>query len=170
MGNLDDDAMLVARKLAVFTVGLYASPTYLKKHGTPKHLPDLAGHSTLRLLQRSGEAAVWHLSQDNKQISLAPAQRAAINLPELLIRLARHAGGIAAVPDPFVYIYMQSGELVPVLPDWSLPQETAWAIFLRRRLMPARTRVFLDAPQDAFSGPTCQAQEESVREIRKKTS
>ena len=129
MGSLEDDAILVARQLAVFTVGLYASPIYLKKHGMPKHPQDLSEHATLRLLQRSGEAAVWHLSQGNEQISLAPAQRATINLPELLIRLARHAVGIAAVPDPFVYVYMQNGELVPVLPDWSLPQETAWAIY-----------------------------------------
>ena len=167
MGKLDDDAMLVARQLAVFTVGLYASPGYLKKHGTPKHPKGLAEHATLRLLQLSGEAAVWHLNQGNEQISLAPAQRAAINSPELLIRLACHVGGIAAVPDHFAYIYMQSGELVPVLPDWSLPQETAWAIFPGRRLMPARTRVFLDALQEEFSGPECQAQEERVREMRK---
>jgi hypothetical protein len=39
-----------------------------------------------------------------------------------------------------------------------LPPAAAWAVFPGRRLMPARTRVFLDAMQAEFSGPKCQAQ------------
>ena len=57
---------------------------------------------------------------------------------------------------------MRSGELVPVLPDWSLPPVAAWAVFPGRRLMPARTRVFLDALQAEFSGPRCQAEQAKV--------
>jgi DNA-binding transcriptional LysR family regulator len=47
---------------------------------------------------------------------------------------------------------VQRGELVRVLPDWCLPPVNAWAVFPGRRLMPARTRVFLDALVDKFSG------------------
>ena len=50
----------------------------------------------------------------------------------------------------------ESGELVQVQADWNLPVVTAWAVFPARRLMPARTRVFLDALQAEFSGPRCQ--------------
>src|SRR5205085_3440411 len=35
MGSLEDDAQLAARRLAVFEVGLYASPAYLAAHGEP---------------------------------------------------------------------------------------------------------------------------------------
>jgi hypothetical protein len=50
-----------------------------------------------------------------------------------------------------------SGELMPVLVDWHLPPTEAWAVFPGRRLMPARTRVFLDALEGEFSVPRCQA-------------
>lgn len=39
------------------------------------------------------------------------------------------------------------GLLLPVLPDWQLPTTTVWAVMPSRRLIPARTRVFLEALQ-----------------------
>jgi DNA-binding transcriptional LysR family regulator len=39
---------------------------------------------------------------------------------------------------------VQRGELRRVLPDWSLPAATAWAVFPGRRLMPAKTRAFIE--------------------------
>ena len=88
--------------------------------------------------------------------SSAAASNAA-NSPELLQRLARAGAGIAALSDHFVEPYVRARELKPVLDDWTLPPVTAWAVFPGRRLMPARTRVFLDALQAKFSGPECQA-------------
>ncbi|SNT31229.1 transcriptional regulator, LysR family [Noviherbaspirillum humi] len=167
-GSLPDDATLAARRLAVLSVGLYASPAYLARQGRPAHPADLAGHAVLRLLQPSGQAANWILSRRTERFDLAAmatVQSGAVNSPELLIRLACLDAGIVAVPDHFAYAQVQRGELETVLPGWNLPSETAWAVFPGRRLMPARTRVFLDALQQEFSGPACQAQEEKVRRM-----
>ncbi|WP_019143290.1 LysR family transcriptional regulator [Noviherbaspirillum massiliense] len=168
MGHLPDDATLAARQLAVFSAGLYAAPAYLAQHGEPSHPEDLMHHQALCLLKRSGEAETWLLSREGEQMDIAPPMRATINSPELLIRLARLGAGIAAVSDHYANAYVRSGELVPVLADWSLPAVPAWAVFPGRRLMPARTRVFLDAIQAELSGPECQAQEKQVRENRRK--
>ena len=73
------------------------------------------------------------------------------------MRMALAGAGITIVNDHFVLPYLQRGELVHVLPDWRLPPVSAWAVFPGRRLMPARTRVFLDALAAKFSGPECQA-------------
>ncbi|MFL6659609.1 MAG: hypothetical protein ACJ8GW_16135, partial [Massilia sp.] len=51
---------------------------------------------------------------------------------------------IAASSNLFAEAALEAGELVPVLPEWSLPEVTGWAVFPGRRLMPAKTRVFLD--------------------------
>jgi DNA-binding transcriptional LysR family regulator len=37
---------------------------------------------------------------------------------------------------------------VRVLPDWSLPEMTGWAVFPGRRLLPAKTRAFLDMMEE----------------------
>jgi DNA-binding transcriptional LysR family regulator len=44
---------------------------------------------------------------------------------------------------------LKKGELVRVLPDWDLPAATGWAVFPGRRLMPAKTRAFLDMLEEA---------------------
>ena len=157
MGELPDDASLAARRLAVFTHGLYASPAYLKRRGLPSEPEALMEHDALHLLARTGEPIPWTLSRGEQRWEGIPPSRATANSPELLQRLARAGAGIAVLSVHFVEPYMRAGELAPVLDDWSLPTVTAWAVFPGRRLMPARTRVFLDALQAKFSGPECQA-------------
>lgn len=162
MGELPDDASLAARRLAVFSSSLYAAPHYLDRRGAPPEPEALMEHDALRLLMRSGEPMPWVLHRGDERWEGIPPGRATANSPELLIRLARAGAGIAAVSDHFVEPYVRSGELAPVLADWSLPPVPAWAVFPGRRLMPARTRVFLDMLQAEFSGPRCQAEQEKV--------
>jgi DNA-binding transcriptional LysR family regulator len=163
MGHLADDASLAARRLAVFSVGLYAAPKYLKKRGKPSEPEALMEHDALTLLTRSGEPMSWVLTQGDASWEGIPPSRASANSPELLLRLARSGTGIAALSDHFAEPYLKSGELVPVLDDWALPAAPAWAVFPGRRLMPARTRVFLDALAAEFSGPKCQEHEKRIK-------
>ncbi len=162
MGPLPDDASLAARRLAVFSMGLYAAPAYLQRRGTPPEPEALMEHAALRLLARGGEAQPWVLTRGEARWEGIPPARATANAPELLIRLARLGAGITGVANHFAEPHVRSGELVPVLEDWALPTAPAWAVFPGRRLMPARTRVFLDAIQAQLSGPRCEAEEAKV--------
>jgi len=146
MGSLPDDASLAARKLADFPGGLYAAPQYLAEHGEPAHPDALMQHATLRLFGRSGESAVWELRHPDERQAWQGSPRAhtVANSPELLIHLARAGAGITAVPDYFAAPWVRQGLLRRVLPAWSLPAHAAWAVFPGRRLMPAKTRAFLD--------------------------
>ncbi len=167
MGELPDDASLAARRLAVFSSSLYASPDYLVRRGTPSEPEALMEHDALRLLMRNGEPMPWVLTRGEQRWEGIPPGRATANSPELLIRLARSGAGITTVSDHFVEPYVRSGELAPVLADWSLPPIPAWAVFPGRRLMPARTRVFLDALGAEFSGPRCQAEQAKVEATKR---
>jgi DNA-binding transcriptional LysR family regulator len=66
-------------------------------------------------------------------------------MPTLLSQLAFEGAGICAVANFFAEPYVQHGELRRLLPQWCLPPGVAWAVFPGRRLMPAKTRAFLDA-------------------------
>ncbi len=151
MGNLPDDALLVARQLAVFPIGLYAAPNYLAEHGEPLVPDDLAQHEAIRMLQGNGEVARWTLTQGDQRWQGLPLGRASANSPELLIRLACAGAGIAAVPDYFAASEVRRGALRRVLPAWCLPSSTAWAVFPERKLMPTKTRVFVDMLQVALA-------------------
>ena len=151
IGNLPDDASLAARRLAAFSIGLYAAPNYLAEHGEPSHPDDLVQHAAIKMLNTSGEAASWTLVQGETRWQGVPPGRASANAPELLIKLACAGTGIAAVPDYFAAPEVRRGALRRVLPDWCLPSQTAWAVFPERKLMPIKTRVFIDMLQTALS-------------------
>lgn len=157
MGTLDDDANLAARRLGLFSCGLYASPAYLKRRGTPELPADLMHHEALQLTTQQREPWPWALTRGTEVWKGLPPSRATANSPELLIRLARSGAGITAVADHFAEPYVSAGELTPVLLDWFLPPAEAWVVFPGRRLMPARTRVFLDALEAEFSATRCEA-------------
>jgi len=156
MGALPDDALLAARRLTVFTNGLYASPSYLAEHGEPTCPESLLQHDTVRLPGRasdSTEPGHWVLTRGEDRWEGSPPSRVMANQPELLLILARSGAGITAVPDLFAQPWLQRGELRRVLPDWCLPSHTAWAVFPGRKLMPAKTRVFIDMLEAALASP-----------------
>lgn len=152
IGSLPDDAWLAARRLTVFSNGLYAAPDYLAERGEPAHPDELLRHQAVRLLGGQGEPLPWTLRHGDQVWEGLPPGRVSANSPELLLRLARAGGGIAAVPDLFALPMLQRGLLRRVLPDWCLPPHPAWAVFPGRKLMPAKTRVFIDMLQAALAG------------------
>ena len=169
MGDLRDDATLAARRIAVFTVSLYAAPGYLARRGTPPEPEALMEHDALRVLARTGDPMPWILARGEERWEGIPPGRATANSPELLMRMALGGAGITVVNDHFASGHLQRGELIQVLPDWRLPPVSAWAVFPGRRLMPARTRVFLDALAAKFTGAECQAIEAEVEAVKNKS-
>ena len=168
MGELRDDATLAARRLAMISQSLFASPAYLARRGVPSEPEALMEYDALHLLARDGAPVRWKLRRGEQSWEGIPPARATANSPELLQRLARAGAGIAVLSDHFVEPYVRANELAPVLDDWELPAVTAWAVFPGRRLMPARTRVFLDALEAKFSGPECRAIEAATQRAKRK--
>lgn len=156
MGSLPDDTLLAARRLAQLSMGLYAAPDYLAEHGEPATPEELLQHRAL-VLPRAGGSTVWALSGPGGRCEILPVGRISANSPELLIGLAGAAAGIAAVPDYVARERVRRGELRRVLPDWQLPAAVAWAVFPGRRLMPAKTRAFLDMLEAALAGACAEA-------------
>jgi len=154
MGDLPEDSTLAARRVALERMGLYAAPSYIARRGLPEHPDDLLQHDLLCILSRSGGPVPWVLQRGKVEWKRELRARLTANSPELLARIASSGMGIAASSDLFVASYLQKGELVRVLPEWEMPTATGWAVFPGRRLMPAKTRVFLDMMEEMF----CKAQ------------
>ena len=144
MGALPDDNMLAAKLLSDFTAGLYASPGYISGHGQIRNPDDLTKHRAIQLLGRNSEPVSWNLTRGEEHWSGHPGSNVLANSPEFLVRMACAGAGVVAVPDYFAAIDVQKGKLLKVLPHWCLPAQQAWAVFPGRKLMPAKTRVFLD--------------------------
>jgi DNA-binding transcriptional LysR family regulator len=151
MGNLPDDATLAARRITISTIALYAAPLYTTLRGLPEHPDDLFKHDLLSLPPRINGMTRWTLLRGKTRWERELPVKLLANSPELLMRMASTGVGIAASTEQFAGEYLQTGELVRVLPEWAFPQVTGWAVFPGRRLMPAKTRVFLDMLEAAFA-------------------
>lgn len=100
----------------------------------------------LLLLTRTGEPVPWRLQREGAEpYQVLPAQRTLANAPSLLAQLAENGVGIAGIDRLIVRDALALGRLQRLLPDWHLPGSSCWAVFPERRLMPLRTRVFLEA-------------------------
>ncbi|MYM95965.1 LysR family transcriptional regulator [Duganella vulcania] len=150
MGNLPDDASLAARRVTLSKIALYASPLYTSLRGLPEHPDDLFKHDLLSLPPRLNGLTRWKLLRGKVEWERELPVRLMANSPEMLVRMAAAGVGIAASTELIAREYLQGGDLVRVLPEWSFPVVTGWAVFPGRRLMPAKTRVFLDMLETAF--------------------
>jgi DNA-binding transcriptional LysR family regulator len=144
MGDLPDDSSLNARSVVLEKVALYAAPSYIARRGLPETPDDLLTHDLLCLLRRTGGAQPWVLTRGKARWERELPARLTANSPDLLARIACTGAGIAASSHLFADPHVEKGELVRVLPGWDLPSVTGWAVFPGRRLMPAKTRAFLD--------------------------
>lgn len=148
IGGETRDMHLTARHLYDVGIGLYAAPSYVADHGFPPSPAALDGHSILAL-HSSGAIVPWRLEKEGEVIVVdLGGRRAAANSYDLLLRLAATGAGISALPDIFASPSMAEGRLVRILPEWRLPPATMRAVFPSRKLMPRKTRAFLDAVLD----------------------
>jgi DNA-binding transcriptional LysR family regulator len=151
-GGIELAAGIVVRELAKIHLVLVASPDYLANMSTPQKPSDLNKFDALiRYSQTSHRTTPWHLKTlSGEQVTVELPPRATLNDPEALCNAAIAGLGIAHVPMPHVIKHLESGSLVRVLPDWYTEQGVISLYFAAKRLMPAKTRVFVDFIVDKF--------------------
>ncbi|NNH86311.1 LysR family transcriptional regulator [Acinetobacter terrae] len=142
--NLDDDPSLVIRKFENIEQHLFASQAYLNEFGELKQPEDLSQHQILSMADEHLDQHIVVHDEHNQQkkIKVNPIVMGSDLM--MLAQLARQNCGIALLPDTIVQDYVQSGELVRVLPNWKAPHGIFHAVYPSRRgLLPA-VRVFID--------------------------
>ncbi|PVY90150.1 LysR family transcriptional regulator [Acidovorax sp. 99] len=148
----DFDANIVARPLVQGEAIVVASPDYLERRGIPREPQDLVHHDYLR----DSSAPVRLQSGPGRKLRLqslradvpdeevdAPAVLQSVST-ELLMRVAVDGAGVAVTSRLLAEEHLARGELVHILPGWIFSRYTIYAALPSGRMLPARTRVFLD--------------------------
>ncbi len=151
---------VVMRKFAELSERLVASPDYLARTGTPQSPQDLATHDTLSFMPGI-DRQLWRLTgPDGREETVEHAPRLRGHSFSILHRAAEAGMGVALLPESVVRASLAAGSLVPVLPQWHLPQGIFHVVFPHRRgLLPA-VRAFIDflietLPAAAAGAPSC---------------
>jgi len=141
---------LIARPLCALRFHLVASPAYLALEGAPRDPADLA---------RCGAVVPNYLNIDGLELQ-GPAGKARIRFRAVmrsddstLTYHAVHAGmGVAFLPEWTVGDDLAAGRLTAVLPAYTLPPLTLYAVYTSREYMTPKLRTFIDFFSAALGG------------------
>ncbi|MDA8913045.1 LysR family transcriptional regulator [Pseudomonadales bacterium] len=155
-GNLSDST-LIGRRLASSPRVICASPEYWAEHGKPATPEALMDHNCLTYRFEFGTAAaLWQFRIDTGQsINIQVAGNFQTNNGEAL-RVATLSGlGVAMLPAWSVKDHLKAGSLERVLSDYETTVSDLdfgiYAVYLSRRNLSAKTRLFVDHLVTEFS-------------------
>lgn len=150
LGTLDDSSNLVARRIAPFGGLLVASREYVAKHGAPRTPDELLQHATVNRINDD-----WPLMHEGKALTIHPrntrftADNGAALVPAVLAGL-----GIALLPNFLVQEHLKSGGLVPVMPDYPMPEAGVYVVRPAGGSAPCKVRVLIDIMVEHFGART----------------
>jgi DNA-binding transcriptional LysR family regulator len=143
---------VVARTLAALHVIAFASPAYLARHqlpADPSGLIELDG-IVMRSLS-SGRIRTWNMrTVQGDEVAAAMRETIVVNDPTAVREAALLGLGVAMLAVPDVLPWLESGELVRVLPRWWADAGALSLYYPSRQLLPGKTRSFIDFVVEAF--------------------
>jgi DNA-binding transcriptional LysR family regulator len=144
-GDFIDEDMIsvpVSGPLRFLVVG---APAYFAIHPVPEHPRDLINHACLNY--RAGPDAPpvrWPFTEDGHDFAVAVKDRVLTNDDALLLRLARDGIGLTLGREEAVRPYIERGELVPVLEEFSRRFAGFYLYYPARRQASPALRALID--------------------------
>lgn len=155
-GNLADST-LIGRRLASSPRVVCATPQYWKQHGRPTTPEDLQDHNCLTYRFEFGAtAALWQFRTDEGHaIDVQVASNFQTNNGQALRLATLSSQGVALLPAWSVKEHLMEGTLERVLSDYQTTvsdlDSGIYAVYLSRRNLPVKTRLFIDHLDTEFS-------------------
>jgi DNA-binding transcriptional LysR family regulator len=143
---------LVARELARIDVVAVATPRYLASRPLPAHPSELAAFDGIvRRSSPTGRVRSWTLrNAAGEEAAAELCPRIVFDDPEAMAQAVRLDLGVALLPMPFAEPGLASGEFVRLLPGWSADMGGLSLYYPSKKLLPAKTRVFVDFVVERF--------------------
>ncbi|RWE61076.1 LysR family transcriptional regulator [Mesorhizobium sp.] len=145
-GILEDQAGVIARRIARQRMVVCASPSYLAVHGWPRQLEDLGSHQAI-IYRRSGRVVQpWLFPRDDQAaLEVMPVSRLRLDDLAAIADAAAAGMGLAWLPYWLVREHIQAGALVVLLPEQPGFLYDAYALWLQTPHLPLKVRLAVDA-------------------------
>jgi DNA-binding transcriptional LysR family regulator len=146
------DAGLIARKLAITTIGVFGARSYFRTHRRPQSPADLAKHR-FALFNEPPVRDDWTFERRGKRTNLRLRPGIVANSGEM-IAAAVCSGAVLGVLPSFLLPPEHADLLEPVTLEWSLGQRGIYAVYPHRRFVPSKVRAFVDFCRRALGDGT----------------
>lgn len=142
--SLPPDSSLVVRKLTNWRHVLCCAPSYLEKQPAPQRPADLMRHNCLRYTYYP-YADGWHFTGPEGETVAVPVSGNLISSSAEALRFFLLRGeGLLLAPRFLIGDEMETGALVPLMPDYRPAELSINAIYPHRRFVSAKVRGFID--------------------------
>lgn len=141
------DSRLISHKLENATVGIFATPGYLARRGTPLTLEDLAAHDCLQfILPTTGRAMPWILTTPDGQAMdyMVKSRLRLLEDAAACISWGKGGGGLFQTYHFIASEAIAKGELVEVLPAYGGRSRQFSLTYPQNRHLSVRVRAFVD--------------------------
>lgn len=144
VGPLADSGM-IARPIGKLPLINVASPTYLKRYGTPRTPLDLGAHLAVNYASpSSGRVEDWEWLENGALRALALRAQVTVNSAEAYIACCLAGLGLIQIPAYDVRRQLEAGELVEVMPDHRGEPMPMALVYPHRQHLSRRVQVFAD--------------------------
>lgn len=148
IGDLGDST-LQARRISPIRLLICASPAYLEEWGAPEKPEDLKHHKVLQYTFSNTRS--WKLyDRDEKEYQVHIEPKVIANNGNFLSKMAVAGHGIALTPSFISWQHLVTGDLVPVLADYHIPLQNAYAVYPQTRYLSQRARLLIDFLLERF--------------------
>ncbi len=136
---------LISRKLGEMLLLVCATPGYLRTHGTPKSVADLATHRCTGFRHpNTGRLTPWELNVDGATVYQDVPAVASFNTVEGELMAVLNGTGIGQLPIFMIERELAAGQLIPLLPGTVTCNNGVFMYYQQRTQMPLRVRHFID--------------------------
>jgi LysR family transcriptional regulator for bpeEF and oprC len=145
------DSTLIARPIALATMVTCAAPEYLREHGTPQTLADLAKHQGVNFLSgQNNRTLPWQFSVEGKQQTYVSRKGITVTESNAYVQCGVSGFGIIQAPGIAVAEHLASGALVEILQPLRPTPRPVSLLYPSRTHLPAQVQVFIEWLQVRF--------------------
>ena len=141
--SADLDPNLIAKRVGTCRSVLCASKDYLKLRGIPQSLEALQHHECL-IYSYFGRHGLWRFMKGDEPIALPVSGRLVASDSEILLKASLNHMGISYQPRADAQPYLDSGDLVEILPEYQPIDLGIYGVYRSRKQMPQALRLLLD--------------------------
>ncbi|WP_268800814.1 LysR family transcriptional regulator [Pseudomonas huanghezhanensis] len=137
------DTSLVARYVGDFRLSNVVSADYASRHGVPRTLADLQQHRLVHYVSNFGATPAFEYHRDGEYHRVKMPCSVTVNNGEAYE--AGCLGGLGIIQAPIISLqsFIDTGELIEVLPDYLPSPMPVSLLYAHRRHLPARCRAFM---------------------------
>lgn len=145
----DLDPNLIARRLTRCRSVVCASPAYIKHHGKPRRIEELAQRNCLTHSYHG--SSLWQFSRDGQPCSVAVTGNVSTNDSVTTMHAALGGAGVAMLPTYLAAPLIAEGRLVPLLTAYQPLELSIYAVYASRKHMSTALRALLDFLAERFA-------------------